>query len=587
MKFTKYILGLLTFAGALTFGSCTDENLKESNVETVDPDDDGMVDVTIRFNLRDEVPVGTRADGEDAAATNMEEDIDLLIYALRDAKGNVLLQYGQGLIDDDEKTLFKSKAIDEGRNYTIDDDNNQTLRKVSWKKRSIDEKAAIYEMEDAITLRVMRNTVFKLSCWTQSSKTDAYDFNDFTCVKVRYEDAKNNEEQKLRDAFCATSTFSIGQVASDISVTLTRPLARINVGVNNTDINKNPGYKASSIKLGGVAKYFNVVDNEVWSQESIDAYMAANEDKFYGEEANGNVTATTDVEFSMSPFIDGIFPVYDYSNFNGSATKKDYKTISMCYVLVPESEFNTDGNGNYEENGEIYDEDGIYVNGKETRIILYDYAGGAVIFKRVEATNDSGETYWRWNRDTEKSNYIFDKNGKWVSIEKPEYLARDAAIDTKDSGRIIYQKIKNYKKEIPSENEDEEAEPIYEYYYIELQYDFDNQGWFITALKENDENGVDKMAEAEEIFKDQEEFLSYIAGDSSTGVIYPGQPDDQAVYLNLLSLSLSTDGTNADLVHSPKEANKITPLKIRVKRNWRSNLLFEKWENITNNGSNP
>ena len=380
MKFTQYILGALLFTGFLPLMSCSDDVLDDiKGGDNVTTEDDGMVDVAIRLNIENFDNLSTRASYEEE-----EYDIraiDLLIYYLLDNHGNVLYQYGKGVsqedfkiqdgVDDDGNPIYKIDtetypALD---GYIETLDNNQTLMKVEWVSQSADGKGGPYRISKDIKLRVMRGTKFKLCCWAQSSQSQAYDFNHLTAVKVNYEGAANNDKE--RDAFCAASEFSIGQVDTQIAVTLSRPLAQINVGVDvdadfegdNADNDIYTTYNQSFIELEGVATYFNVVENKAWSEADYEAFIAdENLQKRYGdifddtkdfsEKENRPAIFTTTAKFEYANIDPEVLKVYDYSGLSDTSKdpkEKYYNSLSMCYVLVPEASYVLDDNNNFKD----------------------------------------------------------------------------------------------------------------------------------------------------------------------------------------------------------------------------------------------
>ena len=372
MKFTRYIFSSLILAGLLTLGSCRDDLSSEPDSATPENPDDEMVDVTLNFLIEDFNGGGTRGDNEGEGEGSPTEfflsDIDLLVYALRDENDKVLYQYGQGIDNafkkkvEDSKTGETKWVVDDNnypafKNYNEEVDNNQTLLKVEWVSLNKDGKGP-YTLKSPIILRVMRGTVYKLSCWAQSSKITAYDFNYLTAVKVNYDGAKNND--KSRDAFCTTSIFSIGQVDSKVSVTLTRPFAQINVCINSSeDKEKYKGYTHSQIKLEGVATYFNVVKNRAWSIDEYKNWQVG----IFGEHYNQSIfnedepIFQEDVTFDYSEYTKEELEIHDYSSssWNGTGTPpiKKYNSLSMCYVLVPEATYTMDDDNTIIDQGTI------------------------------------------------------------------------------------------------------------------------------------------------------------------------------------------------------------------------------------------
>lgn len=346
MKFSKYIAGGLLMAGML-LASCSDDfsGTHESEI-TTPAEDDGMVNLTLNLKVDGLDNKVTRADGTEQTLTLRElQNIDMMVYALRDSLDNLLNQYGKGIDD-----ALKGKPALE--NYKEDDDNNQTIMAVSWN----DNGDNTYSLNGKITLRVMRGTVFKLTVWAQNSSCKAYDFNNFNAIKVDYDGAKNNNVDN-RDAFCAMTKFSIGQVDSEISITLTRPFAQINVGVqeNAPDNNKyNETYTDSKIELSGVSKYFNLVKNKVWTQDEIDDYLDELEENKKEDPTpiSSDPYATTDALFDYAPRQEEPFEVTNYAS--GTWNRITYKNLSSCFVLVPEAVYHI-------EDGELNDPNGSNV----------------------------------------------------------------------------------------------------------------------------------------------------------------------------------------------------------------------------------
>lgn len=378
MKFSRYIIGFLLSGSMLMLASCSDDIEINAGKEPGVPEDDGMVDISLNFILDDFNNRATRGDGDEGESSSGEtvgnylKDIDLFVYALRDEHDKVLYQYGKGVADEFKKDEKNEKGEDVRvidkvsypalANYVEDEDNNQTLMKVKWTPLKDENKQPInghYTLEEPITLRVMRNTVYKLSCWAQNSQTTAYDFNYLTAVKVNYNNAENNDTK--RDAYCVTSTFSIGQVDSDVKVTLTRPFAQINVGVKipgeeENTVDRYNEFSQSKIQLEGVATYFNVVENRVWNDKDYKDW----EKGTFGKNYNPEIFNETDrkpefqtvVTFNYKEFDRTPLEIHDYSDWTGTEpSTKFYNPLSMCYVLVPESTKDLNDDDSIKDNG--------------------------------------------------------------------------------------------------------------------------------------------------------------------------------------------------------------------------------------------
>lgn len=377
MKFKRYIFGSLLIAGLFFLGSCQDEMTTEDPKEnnTQQPNDEDMVDVTLHLTLDPVMTLKTR-DGDETVTTPIYglENLDLFIYVLRDETDKILYQYGKGFVgfeSTDVNDLIDSYPA--FRNYVYEEDNNQTLMKVKWEVKEDGPEGSSgnvsYVMDQTITLRVMRGTVFKFSCWVQSTQSTAYNFNYLTALKVNYGEMMANSE--VNDAFCATSIFSIGQMDTQLSVMLTRPFAQINIAIDektldekNKDVpigNNDNDYKYSKIKLNGIVRAFDVIKNKVWTPDNIilyrnkkndpDSPYANYSDKLFSDIPNAeDVISSFELPYSPLPGFEkdnsgGLtgklqeLEIFDFSNWGGGdVPKKSYKKLAMAYVLVPDAE---------------------------------------------------------------------------------------------------------------------------------------------------------------------------------------------------------------------------------------------------------
>lgn len=418
MKFITYILSGLMLLSLFSLGSCRDEFTEVAGDDPKTPEDDGMVDVTVRFSLAPFSNVSTRGDeGEEEVSYDLTH-IDLLIYALRDENDNVLYQYGKGVdnyfkvLDPETKEMVINKnSFPALAKYNESEDNNQTLMKVDWVSQNGDGKGP-YTIAQDITLRVMRGTKFKLSCWAQNSGTTAYEFNRLTAVKVDYNNAANND--KMRDAFCATSVFSIGQLDSEIAMTLSRPFAQINVGVDQAATD-NDGYfeiyTKSKIELEGVAAYFNVVENKAWSVSDYRKYKNDDDNfgKKYGElfigEGLDDESSDEKIEavfkktvtFEYADIVPEVLKVHDYSDWNDSSKKpaeKFFTSLSMCYVLVPEATFKMD-----EDNTIVDDGTTNGIGESEGGIVSPSLKNVKIGLKSFSMTDSNGKALMKYPKD--------------------------------------------------------------------------------------------------------------------------------------------------------------------------------------------
>lgn len=334
MKLKRYIKLFITPLVLVSLASCSEDIIEGSN-DTFMPaegESDELVDVKIAFKLEDLLSEGTRGDEVTEAEKKFGlKHIDLLVYAVRDEKGNIMTQYGRGLISE---TLKDSEAV---KNFYDDqtNDNHQTLMKVDW----IEKPDGHFEM-DTITLRVMRGTSFNLSVWAQNSGHAAYDFSDLTNLKIDY--SKVNQNDNRFEAFCTSSLFSVGQVSSTITVTLTRPFAQVNVGIKKGFEAQYADYKYSKIKISGAETSFNVVENRVNSTETSKTTVDFN---FESLPVNDNGDPSY---FEVSEWIK-VPKKENKDEYEVKLEKTEYQYLSFCYVLVPESSFNMDDEGNKED----------------------------------------------------------------------------------------------------------------------------------------------------------------------------------------------------------------------------------------------
>lgn len=587
MKFSRYIIGTLMLAGMLSLVSCTDELREGTDSGQPSDADNEMVDILLTFRLED--------DGDDATrGSNPLENIDLLVYALRDVNDNVLYQYGRGIIHEDyfkEACNYIDGAYTTGalKNYKITEDNNQTLMHVEWKNKGVTaDNVHIYEMQDAIVLRVMRNKVFKLSVWAQNSKTEAYDFNYLTAVRVNYDDLNNLEN---RDAFCATSIFSIGQVDSSVEVTLTRPFAQVNVGVLNsaTDGTDFKGFTHSAIELEGVSMYFNVVENKSWSSSEVYNFVN-NKEKYYAnynkhifedlkteteeekyetilkKDKEGNYIVTTTAKFLANTMPSETLKIHNFSTSSTSGNNNiaEYKWLSMSYVLVPELIYPTDSDGNYIEGGQASGN----INDQVYRWYS-DIYGNVLKFKKDNQNNWIFEAAYDSSGQIVSEYQYYDNNkiDNWVRDKVGNFLLLNE--NSTDVLRII--------------TTDDDENTIY--------LTKDEGSWEILLVIKPD--GTEMK---DELPKFKEEFLSTFTYNFDadnivdSGVIYPIVPEDAVVTVSLLSLSLynNSSGSNGS-IFKPTETytnengeKDVRPLRIKVKRNWRSNLLYNTWTTLSN-----
>lgn len=208
-----------------------------------------------------------------------------------------------------------------------------------------------------IRLAVASETRYKLAFWAQSKNAkDVFDAKDLRKVRVKYDNAKNNDE--LRDAFCAVSDIIDGSV-SENKVTLRRPFAQINVGTTGADyknivigsqVYPNKPVTQSKITLYGVANTLDVLNNTVdglvekveFDYNIIPAFMEGKLPEITDNDYSLLYSTLNDYEF-LKVDLDDDKKIAAYKiNYptlgpNDEYLTETFKYLSMCYALVPAS----------------------------------------------------------------------------------------------------------------------------------------------------------------------------------------------------------------------------------------------------------
>lgn len=290
-----------------------------------------MVDVT--FTLTSETNMATRANsvagggpGQWQATIGKGEKIDMLVYAIYDDTYTLLTQYGQGNIAVAGASPFNSLTP-----ALSDSDNSlhkgQTIVNVGPTLAN----GGSYK----ITVRLMRNKVYHMAFWAQSSKTTAYNTNDLEEVTVSYDGLSNDE---LRDAFCKVETFSVS-ADTDLEVVLTRPFAQINVGVTGPAYNNQP-VKYSTMSLSGVANEIDVVRNIISGNEKV-VFGWNKLASYVNTDIPDNPTSPVQNEEFLLADLDFDGSIKGYQTGFPSNTNiiwtETFKYLSMNYVLVSSS----------------------------------------------------------------------------------------------------------------------------------------------------------------------------------------------------------------------------------------------------------
>jgi hypothetical protein len=146
---------------------------------------------------------------------------------------------------------------------------------------------------------------YKVVCWAQSSKCDAYTVSDDMVLSVDYNGAANDE---LRDAFYGVSEpFTLSQAQAE--VTLRRPFAQLNAGTHTFDwefVIGRHGYdvKKSAAKVRGVADKLNLLD--------------------------GTISGSVAAQFTPADLPAEVLK----ADVDGNGSEEDYTYLFMSYILA-------------------------------------------------------------------------------------------------------------------------------------------------------------------------------------------------------------------------------------------------------------
>ncbi|MCH5329031.1 MAG: hypothetical protein J1E02_08410, partial [Coprobacter sp.] len=260
---------------------------------------------------------------------------DVLIYAVYDENGNLLDQHGRGVI---------------GNLPGFQAGTGQTVMKIDT-------------FPVTVNFRLIRGQKYKLAFWAQSSQCKAYNTQNLKKVEVIYSELSNESTEtntttpnndELRDAFCKVEDITAEEAVTK-NIYLYRPLAQINVGTAGYDYEivtrgeNSKKYIYSKIQLGSVARYLDVVNDEVLKSTTEDDTTESlpevlSEVDFGWAKIPAYVNVSTD---DPSHTVEGeeflevdldqneeILPYADLDEKDGEKTET-FKYLSMCYVLVP------------------------------------------------------------------------------------------------------------------------------------------------------------------------------------------------------------------------------------------------------------
>lgn len=177
-----------------------------------------------------------------------------------------------------------------------------------------------------MTLTLKKDYDYRVVFWAQNHETKAYVIDDLKKVQMKYkieemnspegstgDDSDAEEETKeatsaqnivsvnndeKRDAFCRYVKLNAENTNKNITIWLRRPLAQINVGTRGFDFetitrNSDKKYLYSKVRINRAARYFNVVEDKVYTNTGQD-------DNYNGEEDTESFY-TVDYEYNRIP----------------------------------------------------------------------------------------------------------------------------------------------------------------------------------------------------------------------------------------------------------------------------------------------
>ena len=181
-------------------------------------------------------------------------------------------------------------------------------KKADGTKGQLEGTATITGLQTTISLQLTTGKEYDFVFWADAPGDNVYTFNsENQTVTVNYANAENNTDNL--DAFFSQKKALKVSGNMSISQELRRPFAQINIGTDDFDAAAAAGYTVSESTIG------------------VATYKTLN---LLSEEVSDPVTAT---------FVKKPIPTED-SKF--SVNSKDYKYLSMSYVLVPKDKETVD-----------------------------------------------------------------------------------------------------------------------------------------------------------------------------------------------------------------------------------------------------
>lgn len=347
---------------ALLMAACSNDDQSWSGSEPDGTEDSSEVSITLSIQPSPTPTRGYLATGNHISSGALVDELIYAIYASEEGKGEFQR------VDFYQANYSTSKA-GQGQNF-----NDIEIKPVTI---PAGQTYVGFKTGDTYTLtfKVDKNKDYRIVCWAQSSKCEAYNTRELTSIEVDYTGATNNDE--YRDVFSAFKEFKGGVKNQVINVVLTRPVAQINIGTSGADY-KNLIYDKmlmpskvtiteSKITVRGVANRFNALNGIATVENAANTSLKAEFDwntlpawihmdvpEFKDEYTIKNnpfvpvgQTEETAEEFltvklntkdnNYAPFVTE-YPTLT-KNADGSETynTETFKYLSMCYVMVPGS----------------------------------------------------------------------------------------------------------------------------------------------------------------------------------------------------------------------------------------------------------
>lgn len=184
------------------------------------------------------------------------------------------------------------------------------------------QNASVTQWPTTANVTLVAGKTYKIVFWAQNNTCTAYNTTNLAAVTVDYANTANNDE--TRDAFYKVQTVTVEGGDQQVSVTLERPFAQVNVGMTEEQLDGIDITK-SKMTVKGVYSTINLLTGAVSDAKD------------------------EEVTFSMANV-----PAEDLT-VKVSEEDQTYKYLSMSYILVPESSIaemafaftNADATSNY------------------------------------------------------------------------------------------------------------------------------------------------------------------------------------------------------------------------------------------------